>query len=186
MKYLFVFLLVGLVSCGDASQNENAKQPYCKDIIGLKVADENLVPKDYTGVAFKCVDGKVLWLRNYKDGELDGIHRAWRKNGQLRIERNFKVGKLYGLWRGWYDNGQLRIERNWKDDKQDGLERWWTSNGALIYERNWKDGELDGLSLEWEYLDNNGKFRIERNYKEGIRISKKCFDENGKEIECPQ
>jgi len=136
MRYLFVFLLVGLISCGndatgdatrdttgdatrdatgdatrdttgdatrdatgDATRdatgdakNEIAKQPNCKDIDGFQTADISLIPNDYTGVAFKCVDGKVIWLDNYKDGKLEGLCRTWHENGQLKWEDNYKDG----------------------------------------------------------------------------------------------
>ena len=184
MKYLFLFLLVGLMaSCGeDASgdatgdakrdttgdatrdatgdaKNEIAKQPNCKDIDGFQTADISLIPNDYTGVAFKCVDGKVIWLYNYKDGKLEGLCRHWHENGQLKYEYNFKDGKRDGLCRTWYEDGQLGWEDNYKDGKLEGLCRYWHENGQL----KWED-----------------------NYKDGNRISAKCFDEDGNLIKCDQ
>ena len=173
MKYLFVFLLIGLVSCGDDAtgdatgdatrdttgdaKNEIAKQPNCKDIDGFQTADISLIPNDYTGVAFKCVDGKVELLYNYKDGKRIGLHRDWYENGQLHNEFNYKDGVKDGLARRWHENGQLRIESNVKDDKKDGLLRYWSENGQL---------------------------RIENNYKDDKLISEKCFDEDGNLIKC--
>ena len=131
MRYLFVFLLVGLISCGDDAtgnatgnatsdatsdaKNETAEQPSCKDVKGLQIADEYLVvPKDYTGVAFQCVDSKVQWLCNYKDGKKDGLYRSWE--GQFWYEKtNYKDGKKDGLCRYWYESGQLWMEVNYKD-----------------------------------------------------------------------
>ena len=182
MKYLFLFLLVGLMaSCGeDASgdatgdakrdttgdatrdatgdaKNEIAKQPNCKDIDGFQTADISLIPNDYTGVAFKCVDGKVIWLYNYKDGKLEGLCRDWRENGQLYSEGNYKEGKLEGLKRKWYENGQLQ------------------------WEENYKDGKLEGLCRDWH---ENGQLYSEGNYKDGKPISEECFDQEGNLIKC--
>lgn len=71
---------------------------------------------------------------------------------------------------GRYVNGKL-----------DGLYRRWHKNGQLQYEENYKNGKRDGLARSWH---ENGRLQYEWNYKEDIPISKKCFDENGKEIEC--
>ena len=134
MKYLFVFLLIGLVSCGDDAtgdaKNEHAKQPNCKDIDGFQTADISLIPNDYTGVAFKCVDGKVELLYNYKDGMPDGLVREWYENGQVSYEINWKEGKEDGLSRGWYENGHLRYELNFKDGEPISKKEW-DENGKV-------------------------------------------------------
>ena len=137
MKYLFVFLLVGLmVSCGndatgdikEGSKNAKAKQPECKDIQGLQTSDLNLIPSDYTGVVFDCKNGKVQSLWTFKDGIVHGLRRKWYENGQLRQEFYSKFGKLDGLRRKWYENGQLSFEKNYSD-------------GVLISKKCWdKDG----------------------------------------------
>ncbi len=101
MKYLFVFLLIGLVSCGDDATGdktgdatrdttgnatadakndqkaETAKQPSCDDIDGWHYDDQKKWSKDYTGVKFLCRDGKVEALTNYKNGKEDGLARRW-------------------------------------------------------------------------------------------------------------
>jgi antitoxin component YwqK of YwqJK toxin-antitoxin module len=183
MKYLFVFMLVGLmVSCG-VNKKSLAKQPNCDEIEGFQTDDLDLVPEDYTGVVFKCIDGKVQWLRNYKDGKNDGdgLQRVWHKNGQLGQEFNYKDGKEVGLFRSWYENGQLKYEGNFKDGKEDGLFREWYENGQLKSIWNWKEGKLDGLTRDWY---RNGQLEYEANFKDGELISKKCWDEDGNEINC--
>ena len=206
MKYLFVFLLVGLVSCGDDAtgdatgdaKNEIAKQPDCKDIEGLQIADRTLVPEDYTGVAFKCVDGKVKWLYNYKDGNVslgrrwyengqlsyeendkDGLYRSWNENGQLTSEKNDKDGKMVAMV--YFENGQLSYITNAKYGKLDGLIRYWYENGQMFSESNYKDGEHVGLSRTWH---ENGQLAGEWNFNDGVIISEKCWDEDGNQILC--
>ena len=152
MKYLFVLLLAGLmVGCVEDTR------PMCDKVDGLQIADESLVPSDYTGVVKECEDGKVQELLNYKDGERDGLRKLWHTNGQL-----------------WF-------ESNYKDDKKDGLRKHWRINGQLISERNYKDGERDGLEKWWH---ENGQLKSEINYKDGDLISEKCWDEDGNEIKC--
>ncbi|MDC0272173.1 hypothetical protein OAM07_05065 [Crocinitomicaceae bacterium] len=124
MKYLFVFLLIGLVSCGDDA-SENAK-PKLKEYS----MDEVTFPNNK--MAFFKKDMKPV----------TGIVRGWNEDGQLWIEGNYKDGREVGLHRIWHTNGQLRVERNYKDGKRDGLSRGWYENGQLEYEQNFKDGEL--------------------------------------------
>ena len=166
MKYLFVFLLLGLVSCGDASSNasENVK-PKLKEYSW----DEVTMPNDT--IAFFKKDMKPV----------TGVVRDRYEDGQLKSEYNFKDGKLDGLCRERYEDGQLMYDGNFKDDKRDGLCRAWYENGQLLYEYNYKDGKIDGLAREWH---RSGGLKIEQNYKEDKLISKKCFDENGNKIIC--
>ncbi|MDB3905272.1 hypothetical protein N9335_02210 [Crocinitomicaceae bacterium] len=173
MRYLFVFLLVGLVSCvgsdasGDADQAkadakndqkaETAKQPSCDDIDGWHYADQKKWSKDYTGGAFYCRDGKIEILTNYKNGNEDGLYRQWYKNGQLSSEYNNKEGFPEGLGRSWYENGQLQSENNFTTNVFEGFSREWHKNGQLKH----------------EYIR-----------KEGKPIIETCWDEDGNKIEC--
>jgi len=123
MKYLFVFLLLGLVSCGDASSN----------------ASENVKPKlnEYTEDEVTYPNGIVYLKKNMKP--VTGILRDWHENGQLKTETNCKDGKLNGLARGWYENGQLEYEYNYEEGKfADGLCRNWHKNGQLKAEGTFK------------------------------------------------
>jgi len=150
MKYLFVFLLLGLVSCGDASSNasENVKpklKEYSLDEVTIPNDTMAFFKKDMkpvTGVVRdRYEDGQLKFEYNYKDGKKDGLHRGWYEDGQLKFEDNYKDGKKDGLCRVWYENGQLRLEWNYKDGKEDGLHRLWYEDGQL-FEWNYKNGEL--------------------------------------------
>ena len=108
MKYVFVFLLVGLTSLVH-TQTETAKQPNCDDIEGIRTtyySGDDLVPKDYTGIAFKCKDGKVLLLYNYKEGKRDGLWRSWHENGQPKIKVTYVNGLREGIQQQWDENGE--------------------------------------------------------------------------------
>lgn len=165
MKYLFVFLLVGLMfSCG---MDGTLKQPNCDEMEGLqtavgrlingKFADDSLVPNDYTGVVFTCDRGKVIEQCNFKDGKRDGLSLDW-----------------------WHENGQLRAAENYKDGKLHGVSRRWQKNGQMMWEWNHKDGKADGLYTRWQ---ENGKY-VESNWKDGRIISIKCYNDHGKQIYC--
>ena len=142
MKYLFVFLLVGLVSCGDASSN----------------ASENVKPKlkEYSMDEVTTPNDTMFLKKDMKP--VTGIVRAWYENGQLYQKRNYIDGLDDGLQRAWHENGQLALEANFKDDKLIS-NRLWYEDGQLEYECNWKDGKLinekcwneDGTLKECEY-----------------------------------
>lgn len=129
MKYLFVLLLVGLmVGCGEVEDT----RPLCDKVDGLQIADESLVPSDYTGVVKRCEDGKVQRLLNYKDGKQDGLEKSWYSSGQLWFESNYKDGKKNGLERCWMHTGQLSSEDNWKDGNLISNKCWDEEDGTLI------------------------------------------------------
>ena len=80
MKYLFVLLLVVLmVGCVEDTR------PLCDKVDGLQIADESLVPSDYTGVVKRCEDGKVQRLLNYKDGKQDGLTKSWNQEWTVGV-----------------------------------------------------------------------------------------------------
>ena len=136
MKYLFVFLLIGLVSCGDAYENV---KPKLKEYSW----DEVTIPND-----------TMAFFKNDMKPVTDVVRDRY-EDGQLKYERNYKDGELDGLWRGWYENGQLKFEYNFKDDKRDGLSKGWYENGQFKDEANWKDGKL--ISYEKCYDENGNK-----------------------------
>ena len=163
MRYLFVFLLIGLmVSCGNDASGEavkkktkTAKQPNCDDIDGFQY-DKNKWPTDYTGIAFQCIDGKVVRLYNIKNGKREGFSKRWRSNGNYQ-KGNYKNNHPDGSFKTWNANGQLISESNYKDNMANGWQRDWHENGQLKYQC----------------------------FAEGADcLSKKCWDENGNEIDC--
>ena len=94
---------------------------------------------------------------NFIDGKQEGLCKGYYENGQLKLERYYKNGKKEGLEKNYDENGQLKLEIYYLDDKSYNMMRLYYDNGQVKEERNWK-----GIKL----------------------ISKKCWDEKGKEIEC--
>ena len=137
-------------------KNETAEQPNCDDIDGLQYDKKSKWSNDYTGVAFQCVDGKVARLFNIKNGKREGLSKRWRSNG------NYQKG-------------------NYKNDNPDGSFKTWNANGQLISESNYKDNMANGWQRDWH---ENGQLKYQC-YAEGADcLSKKCWDENGNEVDC--
>ena len=161
-----ILILLGLslcnFSCNQDIETVKDKQPMCDEIEGLQVQDISDFPKDYSGLAFKCDDGKVAWLFHYKGGQADGLGKEWHKNGQLKIKGIWQanIGPV-GLFREWYENGQLKSENDYTTDSK---------------------GDLDwGYQKDWH---KNGQLQRETNYKDGEETSDKCWDKDGNQISC--
>ena len=137
MKYIFVFLLLGImVSCGvDATGSEENETP------GLVTPDNEVVGQirfhaDETD--FKK-DGKIV--RKRKDNKpLTGVVFWKYDNGQLAYERNYKDGLLDGLSKAWHENGQLKSDVSYKNDQLNGIVRAWFSEGTLEFDRYYEMG----------------------------------------------
>ena len=199
MKYLFVFLLISISSIV-ISQNR-----YHVDKTTFALYDTVLYlkydMKPFNGVLY-CKYGD---MGIYVKGKKDGLHRTWYENGQLQSEYNYKDGKEDGLGRAWYEDGQLGAEKNYKDGKSNGLQREWYKNGRLMFEWSEINNRQNGLNTAWYSTGRlwwkgndvnhkkegiwkgwyeNGQLHYEINFKEDERISQKCWDEDGNEIEC--
>ena len=134
MKYLFVFLLVGLTF---NSFGQIKKQYYN--------------------------NGKLKSEINYKDGAFDGLYREWYENGKLKSEGHYVSAPLLyqdgeykiGIHSYWDKNGQLLEQTKYgMDDRQEILfHRVWRENGQLkkeeilnenvrLYKRWYDNGQL--------------------------------------------
>ena len=141
MRHIFVFLLIGLVSCGDdASSNtsENAKlqiEEYWVHVVaivpnfhnGTHRTDEAFFKKDMkplTGIVKENHKNNILKSKiTFIEGKKDGLEREWYEDGQLKMEWSFKKGISDGICKRWYENGQLECILNYKDGCQVGEEK---------------------------------------------------------------
>lgn len=96
----------------------------------INVDDKNVDWSSLNGSYFAYYKNNLRYV-SFKNGEQDGIHRGWYKNGQKEAEGTFKDGRPDGLIRRWYENGQKEEEGTYKD-------------GEMISEKYWKeDGSVD-------------------------------------------
>jgi antitoxin component YwqK of YwqJK toxin-antitoxin module len=123
MKYLFVFLLVGLtLNCFGQTrigcQGDDCTITSCKDVNGIDVIvegkddedgfyyEEYIVPEGYTGIAKLCVSERVVRVYTYVNGEV--VCEREYLEGQLVSKSLFKNGKQYGEYEAYHPNGQLK------------------------------------------------------------------------------
>lgn len=153
-------------------------------------------------------DGDKTNLNQFKDGKKEGLWREVHQNGQLKSEGNYTSGLKEGLHKDWEDNGILMQEGIYKKGKANGLMKWYHEKGHLAGEGNmvndiregkwiicdveengfcieayFKKGKRDGV---WKinHEDATDKLWKEQTWKDDKIISEKCWDINGKEIEC--
>jgi antitoxin component YwqK of YwqJK toxin-antitoxin module len=145
-------------------------------------------------------------LEGYKkDGHRDGLWKSYGKNKTLVMEENYKGGIRHGESKTFGSRG-ISNEVNFINGKKEGVETdyliypnkkilvkfyvkgkkhgaqlcFWYGGTTLQSESNYNKGERDGIQ-KWYYK--NGQLGTETNYIEGKLTFKKCWDENGNEID---
>ena len=131
-------------------------------------------------------DGQIKYVKNYKDGKLNGKATKWFPNGQMFSISNYKKGEYDGKqiqWEAngdirstyffyakenfevtyWYPNGKKKREHKKIDGKFIGKVTEWFENGKKQSETNYKDGKIDGKQTFW---NENGQKKSETNYKD--------------------
>jgi antitoxin component YwqK of YwqJK toxin-antitoxin module len=107
--------------------------------------------------------------------------RSRRRN--IIIENSFENGEINGMRKVINKDrpNQISSEINKKNGLDHGSDKSWYKNGNLINQGEYFFDQPDGL---WQYWHENGQLNMEIKYDRGILISKKCWDESGKKIEC--
>ena len=166
----------------------------------VEYGDKKYAPNDdepYTGKVFDFYEnGQKKLNGNYRKGLMNGKWTYYHENGQFHAQGRFIDGDgsnpsessgipfngRTGRWTSWHENGQKEAEGTYKSGKRDGKWTTWYENGQKFYEGIYKDGKPNGKGTKWY---ENGQKMIEDTYKDGKSISKKCWDEDGKEMDCP-
>ena len=120
--------------------------------------------------------GKLKAERNYKNNTVEGMGKQYYENGELMAERNFKDGKLEGIEKQYHESGELFSVSNYKDGKEEGKSMMYDENGTLSAELNYRNNKLDGIS---KIYDENGNIRIIETFKNGKRLKREEYDEEG-------
>ena len=80
-----------------------------------------------------------------------------------------------------YENGELQLTRNYLNGVRHGIERYWLENGQLFSEKEFNKGVHHGISKMWYP---SGQLLTELYSEYGKIISMRCWDKEGKKIEC--
>lgn len=90
-------------------------------------------------------DGALWYIRTYRDGKEEGVHRGWWPNGARKFEYHYHNGIAEGPQREWFDDGNPYTEFNYVAGHESGLQRMWTSYGKLRANYIIRDGRRYGL-----------------------------------------
>jgi len=170
MKKLLTFFCLILISFYSYSEEVSENQLVERQGITYKV--NSTTPFNGTSVEYSRYGGSLEYIRNYKNGELDGPYEKYYREGQLERRENYKNGKLDGLYEWFKINGDFNYRGNYKNGERDGLFEDYGKNSMYIRE-NYKDGERDGLYEEFHcqrypFEDNcSSQLKYKKNYKEG-------------------
>jgi antitoxin component YwqK of YwqJK toxin-antitoxin module len=142
----------------------------------------------------------------YVNDKKDGMWRTYYENGQIKSEGHYIAGLKEGLHKEWKEDGILSLEGNYINDKANGLMTWYhdkghlAGRGQMVDDKrigNWKicDIEENGYCVDayfedglregiWKIYHDNEALWKEQTFKNDRIISEKCWNKNGKEIEC--
>lgn len=136
-----------------------------------------LVPNTNFQYKVKYISGKIVL-------PIRGKTFTSRNPFRFLNESSIENGEHNGMMKRFYlDRPNKRpSECNYKNDLRHGEEKYWFENGHLELQGEYFFDQMDGL---WQSWHENGQLASEAKYDRGILISKKCWDESGKKIECP-
>ena len=192
-KLLTILCLVLLVSCS----NEVPSHRLIESGGLIFEIDSN---KPFTGVSTKYEDGRLTettnykngivvsktitsynyrgeidGIKNYKNGNKDGLWETYHENGQLKDRINYKDGNLDGFGESFHENGQISFSGNYENGNRNGWSETYYENGQLMSSGNYKSGKEEGLQ---EYFHENGQISMRTTHKDGGFILE-LFEENG-------
>ena len=142
--------------------NGNGEIAYVDNELGIQfnrkyVGGKEVHPR--SGKVYERGPSSIYNESSYDNGERNGLMKRFYKDRPKKrpSEFNYKYGMLHGSNKSWFENGNVSSQEEYYF------------------------GDLDGLSQSWH---ENGQLKVEAKYDRGILVSKKCWDESGKIIEC--
>jgi antitoxin component YwqK of YwqJK toxin-antitoxin module len=145
---------------------------YGKAIKELKYSNDNLLEE----IWYQYYDsGELKQLNTYINGKVNGIEKAYFKNGNLQWEVNIVDNKVDGTYKEYFPTGELKHIALYKNGKEDGLSKQYFKEGGLSWEFYYQDGKR----LRTKQYFNNGQIRTEIEYKDEKPLSGYIYDSNG-------
>jgi len=104
-------------------------------------------------------DGSVITEGYYKDGELEGFHNDFDKDGHKFRRYLFKNGEKVKQ-EEFYQNGNLKSEEYFSEGKFNGKNIEYFKNGKISKEIWYKADKL----TRWRWYDENGKITVDKSF----------------------
>lgn len=111
-------------------------------------------------------NGKLMAVRHYHIGHLDGVSKSWFASGLLRSKAAFEKGKQIGTATSYYAKGKKKLVEQFENGLRNGKSTsyWW--NGKMSAEGKYKNGKRTGT---WRTFYINGDVKTSTVYVNGQR-----------------
>ncbi|MFC6225899.1 toxin-antitoxin system YwqK family antitoxin [Hymenobacter artigasi] len=83
--------------------------------------------------------------RRYQNGNREGRHQTWYKNGRLAGENVFRDDKYEGPQVSYFESGHRWQRLNYVKGYEEGKQKTWNDNGLVINNFTIKNGKLYGV-----------------------------------------
>ncbi|MCD4817411.1 MAG: hypothetical protein K8S23_01820 [Candidatus Cloacimonetes bacterium] len=121
------------------------------------IQQDDLVYKNgflFTGSANDYYEnGKIKFLKSYKNGMIDGYDYTWYKSGQKKSEFYFLKSEKHGTCITWYNNGQMQLYAQYSYGKINGIFKAWDEDGTLHFEMFHVESDSDSERIQEEERD---------------------------------
>lgn len=113
----------------------------------------------------------------YDNGKKNGTWKQYFKNGHLSDSAVYVHGQLTGVALSWHEDGSL-ADSTVFDPAKGGTQKWFLHDiAAPTY---WTE---DSAKVgRWKYYTPNGQLQAEEEYTDGKRVSRHCYDAEGREL----
>ena len=126
-------------------------------------------------------------IEMYDRDESTGIVRGYYSDGEIYFEEEYLKGGKKGVWKEWYQNGKIKWEREY-NGLLDGVYNEYYENGNPKEIGNFKKSMRSG---DWKEYDTKGNLTMSEKWEPTDKdvskcLERKCFNEKGEEVDCPE
>ncbi|MBL0024076.1 MAG: toxin-antitoxin system YwqK family antitoxin [Saprospiraceae bacterium] len=89
--------------------------------------------------------GEKRYERSFINGDRDGTHKIWYKNGQLGNVNFYKNDKLEGEQISYFESGNLWQSLHYVNGYEEGKQKTWNDSARVINNFTVKNGKLYGV-----------------------------------------
>lgn len=147
------------------------------DSFGFKYINATLKNGEFDGLhSLYWKNGNLKRVKTYEDGVLNGKVESFFKSGELD-ERFFMMeGNYHGKFESFHISGKQYAQGYYYNGLKIGEWKFFNPNGTLSQEEFFLDGEIAGILVEY---DNEGLKEYETKYHDGVVVRTDVFNKAG-------
>ncbi len=140
-----------------------------KDENGHAVEDGYVINGKKTGLWVNYYsDGRVMAIRNFVDGKVDGTYLTIDDRGRVVQQASYKNNFLDGSVSLYKVGSRKMKESYYVNGKREGVEKEYFELGPVQKETSYKNDALDG---KMKFYNDKGELIAEYEYKNGVKVS---------------